>query len=188
MDLQHINVKLFVDGESTFDSARFIEVFHRWIAEDALEELLIDVADYRHVPAGPEVTLVGHEADYGMERLGGRQGLRYNRKAPLDGGNESRFQQALRSAAKACQMLETEFGEELKFNRGEFELSVNDRALAPNVPETFESCKPELEAFLKTALGHEGFSLKRHNDPRGLFRVVVQTGSPLDLAALSQLG
>ncbi len=102
MQLQHVNVKIYVDGDLNVDPARFIEVFHRWIREQATNELLIDVADYRHVPSGPGVLLVGFEADYGMDNTGGRYGLRYNRKAPLEGSNADRVRQALRSAAYAC--------------------------------------------------------------------------------------
>ena len=53
MDLQHVNVKIYVDGDLAVDPARFIEIFHGWIKEEAFDELLIDVADYRHVPDGP---------------------------------------------------------------------------------------------------------------------------------------
>ena len=87
MNLQHINVKIFVDGELTVDPERFIELFHRWVATQAMAEMLIDVADYRHVPNGPSVVLVGHEADYVLDNTGGRYGLVYNRKAPLDGND-----------------------------------------------------------------------------------------------------
>ena len=67
MELQHVNVKLFVEGTLQVDPERFIEVFHRWIREHTLDEMLIDIADYRHVPAGPSVLLVGFEADYSLE-------------------------------------------------------------------------------------------------------------------------
>ena len=152
MELQHVNVKIYVEGDLTVDPARFIKVFHEWIQEDALDEMLIDVADYRHVPAGPGVLLIAHEADYSMDNTDNRWGLRYNRKSMLEGDNENRFRQALRSAANACRLLEARLADEsvpLKFSRHEFELFINDRALAPNSPETFAACRPELEAFLE---------------------------------------
>ena len=182
MQLQHVNIKIYVDGDMTVDPERFIEVFHRWIAQSSLDELLIDVADYRHVPRGPGVVLIGHEADYSMENIGGRFGLRYNRKAALEGTNQDRFSQALRSAANACRMLEADF--ELKFSRQQFELFINDRALAPNTPETFAAVKPELDSFLKQVLGHDAMSLEHQSDPRRLFGVEVTVDRPFDLAAL----
>ena len=186
MDLQHVNVKFLVEGDLKVDPARFIEVFHQWIRDEALDELLIDVADYRHVPSGPGVMLIALEADYSMDHADNRWGLRYNRKAPLDGANEDRFRQALRSAANACPLLEDEFvgTDGLKFNRREFELFINDRALAPNTPETYTSCKPELESFLKKWLGHDGFKLEHRSDPRRLFGVSVKVAKAFDPTAV----
>lgn len=185
MELQHVNVKIFVEGELSVDPERFIEVFHEWIRDEALDELLIDVADYRHVPAGPSVMLIALEADYCMDNAGNRYGLLYSRKESVDGSNQDRFRQAFRSAAKACLLLETQFtnGDALKFSRREFELVINDRALAPNTPETFAACKPELEAFLQEVFGHTDFSMERCDDPRRRFGVTVKSAKPFDLAA-----
>ena len=150
------------------------------------DELLIDVADYRHVPAGPAVMLIGHEADYSLDNRDHRYGLRYNRKAPLAGTNSDRYLQALRSAANACCLLESEFENEaaLRFSRHEFEMFINDRALAPNTIETFDNCKLELANFLKGMLGHGEFRLEHRSDTRGLFGVSVEVAKPFDLAAI----
>lgn len=182
MELQHINVKIHVEGDLPVDPADFIPVFHQWVKDQVMDELLIDVADYRHVPAGPGVLLVGHEADYEMGNTDNRWGLRYSRKAPLGGTNEDRFRQAFRSAAHACGMLEKEFaGSALTFSRREFEFVVNDRALAPNTPATFEACKPELESFLRSLLGHDEFALVHRDDPRSLFGVIISSAQPFAL-------
>jgi hypothetical protein len=161
-------------------------VFHEWIRAHTLDELLVDVADYRHVPAGPGVMLIGHEADYSMDNAGDRWGLRYNRKAVVDGSNDDRLRQALRSAAHACQLLEAHFNgpESLQFSRREFEVFINDRALAPNTPETFATCRPILESFLSSVLGHNNFSLEPRTAPRSLFGVAVTTAQPFDLTAI----
>ena len=186
MELQHVNVKIYVEGDLPVDPADFIPVFHQWVKDKVMDELLIDVADYRHVPAGPGVLLVGLEADYDMDNTDNRYGLRYNHKARLEGTNEDRFRQALRSAANACQMLEAEFAQEgpLKFSRQEFELFINDRALAPNTPATYKASKPELEAFIKNAFGVGEFSLEHRGDPRTCFGVTVKLAHPFDLGAL----
>lgn len=186
MELQHVNAKIFVDGELTIDPARFIEVFHRWVRERLMDELLIDVADYRHVPEGPGVLLIGHEADYSLDQCDGRYGLRYNRKSPIPGDNAARFGQALRSAVKACRMLEDGFSDEgpLRFSRKEFQFFVNDRAMAPNTPETFATCKPDLEAFLTKTVGHTNFELQHHSDPRRCFGTTIKLSDPLDFALL----
>lgn len=185
MNLQHVNVKVYVDGALGVDPARFIEVFHRWIQEDAMEEMLLDVVDYRHVPAGPGVVLVAFEADYSMDHTRNRWGLRYNRKAVVEGNNEDRFRQAFRSAVKACRLLEDQLPP-LTFGGREFELFFNDRALALNTPETYAACKGELEAFLTKVLGHNEFDLAHHADPRSRFGVTVKIAKPVDLSALGE--
>jgi hypothetical protein len=180
MELQHVNVKIFVDGDLQIDLQKVVEVFHRWTAEQSMDEMLIDVADYRHVPAGPGVVLVGHEADYGLDNAGNRQGLLYNRKAAIDGSNADRFRQALAAALKACDLLEAEFPGQLKFDRQEFELIINDRALAPNTVTTFESCQGELESLLGE-LGQADAELSHDDDPRRRFSVNVKLNKPLEL-------
>ncbi len=185
MELQHVNVKLFVEGDLPVDPARFIEVFHAWIREDCLDELLIDVADYRHVPNGPGVMLVAHEADYCMESTGSRCGLRYSRKAPLEGSNQDRFARALNAALKASQLLESQFAGDgpLRFSRQSFELSVNDRALAPNTGDTFEACKGDIQGFLDATFGAGACTFEHQTDPRCRFAVLVTLAKPFDPAS-----
>lgn len=184
MELQHVNVKIYADNGQEVELAPFIDIFHKWVSEQVFDELLVDVADYRHVPAGPGVLLVGLEGDYGMDNTDDRLGMRYNRKAPLAGSNQERFAQAFKSAAKACQMLEAEYSTNggLKFSRQEFEVLINDRAFAPNTAETFAACKPDLEAFLKDQLGHEDFTLTHRDNPRSRFAVIVSAAKPFDLS------
>ena len=54
MQLQHVNVKLLVQNPKEVDLEPLIPVFQSWIQDQAGGELLLDVADYRHVDAGPE--------------------------------------------------------------------------------------------------------------------------------------
>ena len=57
--------------------------------------MLIDVADYRHVPAGPGVLLIGHEANYSLDnrREPPRPAVQ-PQKAALDGTFQERLAQA----------------------------------------------------------------------------------------------
>ncbi len=77
----------------------FIGVFHRFIQEAAVPGLLIDVADYAHVPDGPGVILIGHDVDYGIDLAGGRTGLLTTRKRGSEADLSALFREAL---AKAC--------------------------------------------------------------------------------------
>src|SRR3954467_6549999 len=106
--IQNINVKIFVAPGTSFDHTDAVKVFHRWIKETVCPELLIDVAEYSHVPAGPGVLLIAHEANYSFDNRENHLGLLYNRKAALDGPFESKLEQAHKSALTACDRLEKE--------------------------------------------------------------------------------
>jgi hypothetical protein len=179
MNLQHVNIKVFVDGESNVDKEQVIKLFHQWVADQAMDEMLIDVADYSHVPAGPGVVAVGLQADYALDNAGNRLGLLYNRKASLDGSNEDRIRSAVQAASKACSLLEAAF-DGLKFSRQEFEIIINDRALAPNNEETFEACQAELPGILASVLGTSDMQLDYNRDPRSRFGATVRLAAPTD--------
>ncbi len=183
--LQHTNIKIYGEDELPIDLEDLIPMFHEWIRSASVPEFLVDVADYRHVPDGPGVMLIALEADYSLERTDGRWGLRYNRKAAVEGSDESRLSQALASALRACRLLEASFSESgLKFSRRRFDIEFNDRLLAPNAPETFQTCQPTLAGFLERTLGHDDFTLRHRNDPRRIFGVEVELGTPFDLEAI----
>jgi hypothetical protein len=168
--IQHINLKIFVSDDAAFELADAIPVFHQWIQDGVCPEMLIDVADYRHVAAGPGVMLIGHEANYSLDNRENRLGLLYNRKAPLDGTFQTRLGQAYRAALEACDRLEQEaaFRGKLKFDRNAIEVFINDRLLAPNNEETWQAIRPEFERFFS------GFTIERTGEPRDLFRVAVR--------------
>jgi hypothetical protein len=178
VELQHINVKLLVKNQESVDLDPLIPVFHSWIQGQIFEELLLDVADYRHVRGGPGIILIGHEADYSLDNTDNRLGVRYNRKAVLDGGNQDRLAQAARAALKACQRLEedsTPNGKlKLSFNGYEIEIFVNDRALAPNREDIRVAVKPEFQAFADRLFGAGEYSMSFDGDPRRLLKVSLK--------------
>ncbi len=176
-DIQHVNIKLFLQDAHALDLERLVPIFHRWIQEQSRDELLIDVADYRHVPAGPGVMVIGHEANYSVDNAGNRLGVRYNRKAPLAGSNLDRLTQAARAALTACNLLESDPGLEgkLRFNGQEIEVSINDRMLAPNNDATRQAFEPEIKVLFGKLFGSEDYSVTYPNrDPRQLFAVTAR--------------
>ncbi len=186
MELQHVNVKLLVRNPEEVDLEPLIPIFHSWIQGQVSEELLLDVADYRHVEAGPGVVLIGHQANYSVDNADNRLGVRYNRKAALEGSNHDRLKQATRSALSACQRLEAEPGlnGKLRFDGQEMEFFINDRLVAPNLDDTREAVEPELRAFLQKLLGGSEYALRYNSDPRRLFSVFVNSSRAFDLGQL----
>jgi hypothetical protein len=180
--VQHVNVKIFAVGPAIeLDGA--IPVFHRWIQDRVCEELLIDVADYRHVPAGPGVLLVGHEANYSLDLSFSRLGLLYNRKVRDEGSAQDNLVRSFRAALAACERLEQEpeFQGRLKFNAGDCEVILNDRLLAPNTEATWQALKPEFEKFFDSLYGGVSYTFESSKDPRERFRVGVKANGAVEL-------
>ena len=175
IDLEHINVKLLLKDWIDLDSV--IPIFHNWIQNRILPELLIDVADYRHVHDGPGIVLIGHEADYSIDQTDGRVGLRYNRKAPLRGTNQEKLSQALCAALVSAKHLQqdTRLNNKFHFNGREIDLFVNDRLLAPNNEETRRSLDPDLRSFANRFLDGAEFSLSYERDSRRTFGVRIHS-------------
>ena len=188
MQLQHVNVKLLVHNPQGVDLEPLIPVFHTWIQNQSNGELLLDVADYRHVEAGPGVVLIGHEGNYSVDNADNRLGVRYNRKAMLDGSNQDRFAQAARAALSACRRLEAEprLGGQLRFNGQEIEVFINDRLLAPNNDETREAVDAELRAFSQKLFSGAEYSVSYERDPRKLLTASLKAGKPFSVTDLLQ--
>jgi hypothetical protein len=188
--LQHVNVKLFLKDPAGVDLEPLIPIFHSWISGRAFNELLLDVADYRHVPSGPGVMVIGYEADYSVDNTGNRLGVRYNRKTAVEGDNQDALQQAARAALTACQRLEEEprLGGKLRFDGREIEIFINDRLLAPNRTETFDAARPDLDAFARKLFAGEKYSLSYDSsrDPRSLFSVTLKPSRLFSTAELLQ--
>jgi hypothetical protein len=134
MQPNRVACKFFLqpDPRAPLDLHPFIGVFHRFIQEQSLPGLLIDVADYAHVPDGPGVLLVGHDVDYGLDLTGGRAGLLTTRKR-LDGAS---LAEALRSALewglRSIEAVERADALDVRFDPSAVTVQVVDRLAAPN--------------------------------------------------------
>ena len=174
--IQHVRVKIFARESAPIDLADAIPVFHRWIQDRVCPEMLIDVADYRHVPAGPGVMLIGHEANYSLDMTKNRLGLLYSRKQ-AGGEAQENLRQAFDSALAACRRLEQEpaFAGKLRFDAGDCEFPpFNDRLLAPNRADTYLALKPEFERFFADTWGPSAYSMEHRGEARELFLVGVK--------------
>ena len=186
MQLQHVNVKLLVQNPEEARLEPLIPVFHSWIENQNGDELLIDVADYTHVPAGPGVVLIGHEGNYSVDNTGNRLGVRYNRKAACDGGNQDCLVQAARSALTACQRLEVEprLGGKFRFNGQDIEIFINDRLVAPNNAATREAFDADFQLFSRKLFRGKEYSISYGEDPRSLFTAFVKAARIFSVAEL----
>ena len=180
MEFQHVNAKLFVEGsEAALEP--LVPVFHRWIKEEPFEELLLDVADYRHVHDGPGVMVIGHEADYSLDDTDGRLGILYNRKSTLAGTNQDRLKQAVHAALTACRKLEEDekYKGHIHFPGKEIQIFLNDRFIAPNNAATRAAFEPELKTFCGKLFGGAGYSTRYEENSRKRFAVTLSLSQPI---------
>lgn len=183
MELQHLIVKIPVEGALAVDPAKIVDVFHKWVAAQSIAGvILVDVAELLHVPAGPGVIAVGHEADYAFDHTGGVWGALHRRKNVLVGTDADRIASAFEGASLVAARLEQAFPGTLAFSRTGFDLIVNDRGLAPNTAGTYEAAIPVIDGGLRSLLGHGDFRLARHDrEPRQRFGVTVASDKPFAL-------
>ena len=182
-----LQLKLFTDRAEGLSPEAFIIVFHGWIKHKLLPELMIDVANYAHVPKGPGVALIGHGSDYFIDEGEGRLGLLHSRKraAPAPG---DRLADAFRRTLHAASLLEADSslaarGARLRFRTDELLFRINDRLAAPNDDATFAAVKPELEAFCRELFAGP-CALSRAGDARGLLSVKITSAARTDVGTL----
>lgn len=187
---QHLDLKIplrLEPGQPLPDLSALIPVFHRWVRERLVPgELLIDVADYRHVPNGPGVMVVGHESNTSLDLTDGKPGLRYVRKTPVAGDTQAALAQAWGALTHARRLLEDDpaLGGAFRFDRHAVEVRVNDRLLAPNEPKTLEALLPEVLRLFDAAVSRGTVDAAHTSRPRELFCLTFRTSVPLDSAPL----
>jgi hypothetical protein len=184
MNIDHINVKFFIENPESVNLESYHKIFNSWIQTHRTEEMLVDVADYLHVHHGPGLMLIGHEADYSLDNRAGRLGLLYNRKAPLDGSTQDKLNQAARAVLTTATILEKENG--LKFNGQEVQIVINDRLIAPNTIQTFTELEPELRTFFDKLFSGATYTLEHVSDSRERFTVNVKTAAAFNVQTLLQ--
>ena len=189
MDLQRFAIKVYLEDPSKLDLKALIPVFHRWIQQRAIpDHLLIDVADYSHVPHGPGVMLMAHEGHFSLDSSDQRLGLMYTRKQPTEGSFGERFQAVLRATLHAHQLLaqEADLSGGLLFKDDEFVLVANDRLQAPNTTESIKTLRDELGRFLPGLLG-EGTAIAHvKSQPRERLALSITVPQTLDIPDLLQ--
>jgi len=187
MDLHKFCVKYFAEDPSAVRLDAVIPVYHRWIQKQAVEGMLLDVADYGHLPQSPGVMLVAHEADYCMDAMEGPLGLLYNRKTSTGGRLSDRIAAAFWAALGACVKLENEpeFQGRLKFDARRALFIANDRLNAPNTEEGYQALRSDLSAAIAKVYP-SNFELHRVTaDPRSRLTVQVTSLEPVrDVTAL----
>ncbi len=190
MKSEKLQIKFFAKPNAAFDVEAVVPVFHRFIREHAFDELMIDVADYKHVHQGPGVALVGDANDYFLDEGEGRPGLLFSRKRH-GSGPEGRLREGFARALKACSLLEAapELSGKLVFATDEILIRLPDRLRAPNDDASFAEATAEVTALLDKLYGAGTFSIERGAPaPEPLALRVKTKAAPALSALLATLG
>lgn len=173
MDIQRISCKIYAEDQSAIGDRveQFIPVFHRWIQSGELSGLPIDVADYGHVPGGPGVMLIGHEADRAIDLGEGRPGFLYARKRDATGSLADRVAQVVGETVAGAARLEAEGL--LGFRRDELRIQIADRLNAPNSDATLDALAGEISKGMRAVSSTGPVELEREGDERRPFAVRV---------------
>ncbi len=149
--LKGIDVKVFATEGDAISPYDFVAVLQRWIREHTVPGVLIDVADYSHIPNGPGVILVGHEGNTSIDYGEGRLGLLYRYKNCAEDTNAGRIETAVNAALNAAKTLqdEPEFQGRLSFDTTTVDVIANDRLQAPSTDEAYS----EFSAAVTEATG-----------------------------------
>jgi hypothetical protein len=182
--LQRIGLKLFAADGAAVAPRELVPIFHRWIQTRAIpEQLLIDVADYSHVPDGPGIVLVGHEGNFNVEIVNGRIALAYFRKQPAPGELGERLHRVARTAVAACRLLEDDpaLGGRLQFRGDELVVVANDRLRAPNDTDVREALRPAVASLIRTLYGSSDCRVASDPDPRERLQMRVTAPQKISL-------
>ena len=178
MNVYRIQIKFYLESGQDVAPDTWFRVFNTWIPVTT-DEVLIDVADYSHVHNGPVTLLVGHEANYSIDRTDGKTGLLYDRKEPSEGSFADRLESAFVSALRACRKLEQDsiLAGSAKFRTDEVLIALNDRLLAPNSEETHAAIQADLNRVLEKLYSGSDIAIRRDPDPKQRYTLNVDSGS-----------
>lgn len=189
MNSERFCVKFFVQPDCHIeDEASLIPIFHEWIRLKKLDQICIDVADYRHVPEGPGVMVITHEINFSMDHGGGMYGLSAQQKLGSEATVAERVVGLVRTTAKFGALLESDprLSGQVRLAGERFHYIANDRLLAPNTEESFAILKPELESVAATLYPGQSASISRlDTDPRDRLTVEIQVTTPVTLETLA---
>ncbi len=190
METQRATLKLFAAAPCEATSKEYTLFFHRTIQEGGLRETFVDVTDYSHVPDGPGVMLICHEAHYSMDRAAGRLGLKCATKRGATGDSAARIRRVLGKTLSACAAMESHeaLSGKIRFSTDTLLFSIEDRLVAPSSAETFEAIAPVLSRVLSEVWGAAP-SLTRAGSPKECFQVAAtMSASPPLPELLNRLG
>lgn len=184
MNPHRISVKLYLDDPAALDAEAVVSPFHRYIREDSVGGIPIDVARYAHVVNGPGVLIIGHQLDYAIDYAEGRAGISVTRKRDADGSFADQVRVLAAETARLSLLLQGEdgIGEAARVGTGEALVTILDRYEAPNDDETLVRVEPALRDAFEPLSDSAAIEVGRVGSSREPFaaRVTITSARPLE--------
>jgi hypothetical protein len=186
MESSKFSLKFFLQNPNAVHGEQLVPIFHSWIQMHALvDHLLIDVADYDHVHDGPGIVLISHQANYSVDEIGGKKGLTYQRKQPIDAKLLDRLRKIFRWTLDACLLLERSPAlSGVAFRTDSVQLKIHDRLHGPNEQQTFAAIKPDLLKIAQQLFGPDVQVEQTKNSPQEMFEVTIKSKNSPSVAQL----
>ena len=166
---KRLGVKFSLKQQPTLQPEDILPIFQRWIQEHAIEGMLIDVIDYKHVPDGPGIVLIADEFDLAYDLSDGEFGLYYVRKRELPETMAPALRLAISRTLSAARALEAEAPGDIVFDFKSAKVSFLDRIHYRNEPEVFEALQDTLNQTLSEIFGADVLITRMYGDPRAIF-------------------
>lgn len=161
-----------------------IGLFHRFIQRGLAEGLILDVADYRHVPRGPGVLLVGHDVDYGVNG----EGFTVVRKRSASDAATTQLRDALRMGLGTMDAIIDDGELKAEFDRSRFTVTVFDRRLGTPA-EAAAALRADVDPLIAELYGDDAVtSVIDPADPRRPPQLLVEAAASAAAGVLDRLG
>jgi hypothetical protein len=183
MDLQKFGVKLFINANESYNSKEFIPVFHNWIQDKIIDDhLLIDVADYSHIPDGPGVMLISHEGNFSLDQENQQPGIMYMRKTEIAGSFKERFNTVLSTVIKAANLVsDININKQVDFKPNLFRFITNDRLYAENTANNQDLYKEKIQNVLDGKYPDHQFEFEDVSDENERLAFTVNFSSDINI-------
>jgi adenylyltransferase/sulfurtransferase len=142
-------------------------VFHRFIQRSLVEGFILDVADYRHVPDGPGVMLVGQDLDYNLTPSSFSVTLR-RRGTSI----EEQYREAVRVLLGAADQINEDGSLPTTFDFSSWTVTVADRKLGTR-DEILAATLEALSPVAGDVFGKADVAPVENTDPRTLPQIAV---------------
>ena len=175
MSTHKISVKLYLEQGQDIAPETWFKTFNAWISAHDGADVLLDVADYSHVPSGPVTILLGHQYDISIDDSDQKRGLLYNRKQPNGDGFSQQLSASIRATCETCQRLQQEEGlEDVSFRGNEMRLILNDRLNAPNTSDTRDAINEDLNGLLNQLYSGADVVIEQREDATQRFTLDIR--------------